>query len=58
MFHHVKELPFNARVSGPRFSGLLLEQYSLGDPPATDAVKQPPAASHVSAEGAGYHGGA
>ncbi|MGI8746973.1 MAG: manganese catalase family protein, partial [Deinococcus sp.] len=29
MFHHVKELQFNARVSGPdpRFAGLLLEQF-------------------------------
>lgn len=29
MFHHVKELEFNARVSGadPRFATLLLEQF-------------------------------
>ncbi len=29
MFHHVKELQFNARVSGPdpRFAGMLLEQF-------------------------------
>jgi hypothetical protein len=29
MFHHVKELQFNARVSGPdpRFANLLLEQF-------------------------------
>src|SRR5918912_3486797 len=29
MFHHVKELQFDARVSGPdpRFAGLLLEQF-------------------------------
>ncbi len=29
MFHHVKELQFNARVSGPdaRFASLLLEQF-------------------------------
>ena len=29
MFHHVKELQFNARVSGPdpRFASLLMEQF-------------------------------
>jgi Mn-containing catalase len=29
MFHHVKELQFNARVSGPdpRFATMLLEQF-------------------------------
>src|SRR5215218_7074683 len=33
MFHHVKELQFNARVSGPdpRFARLLLEQFGGGD---------------------------
>jgi Mn-containing catalase len=33
MFHHVKELQFNARVSGPdpRFAGLLLEQFGGGN---------------------------
>ena len=33
MFHHVKELQFNARVSGPdpRFASLLLEQFGGGN---------------------------
>lgn len=33
MFHHVKDLQFNARVSGPdpRFAGLLLEQFGGGN---------------------------
>src|SRR3954452_16020492 len=33
MFHHVKELQFNARVSGPdpRFARLLLEQFGGGN---------------------------
>ena len=33
MFHHVKELQFNARVSGPdpRFAALLLEQFGGGN---------------------------
>src|SRR3546814_13556905 len=33
MFHHVKELQFNARVSAPdpRFAGLLLEQFGGGN---------------------------
>ena len=33
MFHHVKELQFNARVSGPdpKFAGLLLEQFGGGN---------------------------
>jgi Mn-containing catalase len=33
MFYHVKELQFNARVSGPdpRFAGLLLEQFGGGN---------------------------
>ncbi len=33
MFHHVKELQFDARVSGPdpRFAGLLLEQFGGGN---------------------------
>jgi Mn-containing catalase len=33
MFHHVKELQFNARASGPdpRFAGLLLEQFGGGN---------------------------
>ncbi len=33
MFHHVKELEFNARVSGadPRFASLLLEQFGGGN---------------------------
>jgi len=33
MFHHVKELQFNARVTGPdpRFAGLLLEQFGGGN---------------------------
>src|SRR5512146_3277944 len=33
MFHHVKELQFNARVSGPdpRFAQLLLEQFGGGN---------------------------
>jgi len=33
MFHHVKELQFNARVSGPdpRFANLLLEQFGGGN---------------------------
>ncbi|HEY7789705.1 MAG TPA: manganese catalase family protein [Vicinamibacterales bacterium] len=33
MFHHVKELQYNARVSGPdpRFAGLLLEQFGGGN---------------------------
>ena len=33
MFHHVKELQFNARVSGPdpKFASLLLEQFGGGN---------------------------
>jgi Mn-containing catalase len=33
MFHHVKELQFNARVSKPdaRFAGMLLEQFGGGN---------------------------
>src|ERR671926_1538570 len=33
MFHHVKELQYNARVSGPdpRFARLLLEQFGGGN---------------------------
>jgi Mn-containing catalase len=33
MFYHVKELEFNARVSGPdpRFASLLLEQFGGGN---------------------------
>lgn len=33
MFHYVKELQFNARVSGPdpRFASLLLEQFGGGN---------------------------
>ena len=42
MFHHVKELQFNARVSkpDPRFARLLLEQFGggNGELKACDAV--------------------
>src|SRR3954465_5774007 len=41
MFHHVKDLQFNARVSGPdpRFAGLLLEQFGGGNGELKAAVQ-------------------
>jgi Mn-containing catalase len=40
MFHHVKELQFNARVSGPdpKFAGLLLEQFGGANGELTAAL--------------------
>lgn len=42
MFHHVKELQFNARVSGPdpRFAGLLLEQFGGGNGELKNAAER------------------